>query len=119
MDEKTYDTLVGVLRSKKNIILQGAPGVGKTFVAKRLAYSMMGVKDRNRVMMVQFHQSYSYEDFIEGFRPSASGFDLVRGSFYTFCKKAAGRHRQRLLLHHRRDQPRQSLEDLRRAFHAH
>ena len=44
MDEETYDTLVGVLRSKKNIILQGAPGVGKTFVAKRLAYSMMGAK---------------------------------------------------------------------------
>ena len=88
MDEDSYDTLVGVLRSKKNIILQGAPGVGKTFVAKRLAYSMMGVKDPERVMMVQFHQSYSYEDFIEGFRPSAEGFKLEKGGFYTFCKKA-------------------------------
>ena len=89
MSEKQYNTLVGVLRSKKNIILQGAPGVGKTFIAKRLAYSMMGVKDPERVMMVQFHQSYSYEDFIEGYRPSASGFELEKGAFYTFCKKAA------------------------------
>lgn len=83
-----YDTLVGVLRSKKNVILQGAPGVGKTFIAKRLAYSMMGVKDPERVMMVQFHQSYSYEDFIEGYRPSADGFELEKGAFYNFCKKA-------------------------------
>ena len=73
---------------KKNIILQGAPGVGKTFIAKRLAFSMMGVKDVERVMMVQFHQSYSYEDFIMGFRPSSGGFELKRGAFYNFCKKA-------------------------------
>ena len=89
MSEEDYDTLFGLLRRKKNVILQGAPGVGKTFAAKRLAYSIMGLKDVSRVMMVQFHQSYSYEDFIEGFRPSANGFELVKGSFYEFCKKAA------------------------------
>lgn len=88
MDGEHYRTLVNVLRAKKNIILQGAPGVGKTFAAKRLAYSMMGVKDAERVMMVQFHQSYSYEDFIEGFRPNAQGFDLEKGAFYNFCKNA-------------------------------
>ena len=88
MDAERYGTLANVLRAKKNIILQGAPGVGKTFAAKRLAYSMMGVKDAERVMMVQFHQSYSYEDFIEGFRPNAQGFDLEKGTFYSFCKKA-------------------------------
>ena len=88
MPEEEYDKLSGILRIKKNIILQGAPGVGKTFVAKRIAFSMMGVKDVERVMMVQFHQSYSYEDFIMGFRPSTDGFKLKRGAFYNFCKKA-------------------------------
>lgn len=86
--EDEYDKLVGILSLKKNIILQGAPGVGKTFIAKRLAFSMMGIKDIERVMMVQFHQSYSYEDFIMGFRPSSGGFELKRGAFYNFCKKA-------------------------------
>lgn len=91
MDEDSYNTLVGLVRTKKNVILQGAPGVGKTYAAKRLAYSMMGVKDQERVMMIQFHQSYSYEDFIEGFRPSSAGggFEIKKGSFYNFCKKAA------------------------------
>ncbi|QGH02377.1 AAA family ATPase [Streptococcus dysgalactiae] len=83
-----YDKLTGILRTKKNIILQGAPGVGKTFVATRLAYSMMGIKDIEKVMMVQFHQSYSYEDFIMGFRPFENGFELKKGVFYNFCKKA-------------------------------
>ena len=89
MDRRGYDAIVGLLKTKMNIILQGAPGVGKTFVAKRLAYSMMGVKDISRVELVQFHQSYSYEDFIEGYRPSGAGFELVKGAFYSFCKKAA------------------------------
>lgn len=88
MDKASYETLVALVRNKQNVILQGAPGVGKTFAAKRLAYSMMGVKDPNRVMMVQFHQSYSYEDFIMGFRPSEKGFELKRGAFYDFCKEA-------------------------------
>ena len=88
MDEASYETLVSLIRKKKNVILQGAPGVGKTYAAKRLAYSMMGEKDAERVMMVQFHQSYSYEDFIMGFRPSEKGFELKHGAFYTFCKKA-------------------------------
>lgn len=88
MSEANYTVLTSLLRRKKNIILQGAPGVGKTFVAKRLAYSMIGVKDLTRVKMVQFHQSYSYEDFIMGFRPAASGFELKKGPFYTFCKEA-------------------------------
>jgi 5-methylcytosine-specific restriction protein B len=88
MPEDEYSRLIGILKTKKNIILQGAPGVGKTFAAKRLAYSVMGVKDIERVMMVQFHQSYSYEDFIMGFRPSAEGFELKKGAFYNFCKKA-------------------------------
>lgn len=88
MSVGSYHTLVSLVRRKRNVILQGAPGVGKTFVAKRLAYSMMGVKDPNRVKMVQFHQSYSYEDFVMGFRPSASGFELRHGVFYNFCKAA-------------------------------
>ena len=83
-----YDSLTTLLKKKKNIILQGAPGVGKTFIAKRLAYSMMGVKDKERVMMVQFHQSYSYEDFIMGYRPTEKGFQVKTGAFYNFCKKA-------------------------------
>ena len=89
MDEEGYDALVGVLNAKKNIILQGAPGVGKTFIAKRLAYSITGAKVPERVQMVQFHQSYSYEDFIEGYRPCADGFKLEQGVFHSFCKHAA------------------------------
>lgn len=88
MNESAYDNLVAILKKKKNIILHGAPGVGKTYASNRLAFSMMGVKDVDRVQMIQFHQSYSYEDFMMGFRPTANGFELQFGSFYTFCKKA-------------------------------
>ena len=88
IDDEDYNTLINLVKNKKNIIIQGAPGVGKTFMAKRLAYLIMGVKDISRVMMVQFHQSYSYEDFVMGYRSSKEGFELRYGSFYNFCKKA-------------------------------
>lgn len=84
-----YDRLLNVLKRKKNIILQGAPGVGKTFAAKRLAYAMMGEKDKERVEFIQFHQNYSYEDFMMGYKPTENGgFEMQYGVFYRFCKKA-------------------------------
>jgi 5-methylcytosine-specific restriction protein B len=89
MTEERYETLVNVLRNKKNIILQGAPGVGKTFAARRLAWSMMGEKDDSRIEFVQFHQNYSYEDFMMGYKPVEDGFELKYSIFYRFCQKAA------------------------------
>ncbi|MDQ0481077.1 AAA family ATPase [Guptibacillus hwajinpoensis] len=86
--EDDYKNLASLLAYKKNIILQGPPGVGKTFVAKSLAYSLMGIKDDERVEVVQFHQNYSYEDFVMGYRPSEKGFRLETGIFYDFCKRA-------------------------------
>ncbi len=88
IDGDMYDELVAKLMRKKNIILQGPPGVGKTYAADRLAYSIMGYKDLTRVKMIQFHQSYSYEDFIMGYRPKENGFEIVEGPFYRFCKEA-------------------------------
>ena len=88
ISEEKYDKLVTVLKRKKNIILQGAPGVGKTFLAKRLAYSIMGEKDDERVKFIQFHQNYSYEDFVMGYKPIKEGFELKYGIFYNFCQKA-------------------------------
>lgn len=88
MDEANYDELVELLKAKKNIILQGAPGVGKTFCAERLAYSIMGKKDARRIKTIQFHQSYSYEDFIMGYKPAGETFKLRNGVFYNFCIEA-------------------------------
>ena len=88
MDEDAYEMTAEILKEKKNVILQGPPGVGKTFIAKRLAYSLMGVRDPKRVRMVQFHQSYSYEDFVMGYRPMDTGFAIRKGAFYNFCKDA-------------------------------
>jgi len=82
-------TCLALLKRKQNLILQGAPGVGKTYAAERLAFAMMGRKDLNRIHKIQFHQNYSYEDFVQGYRPDGSGFSLKNGSFYDFCQRAA------------------------------
>lgn len=89
MDRKHFEMMTSILIHKKNIILQGPPGVGKTFAAKRIAYAMMGETDDNRIEFVQFHQNYAYEDFVMGYKPSGEGFELREGIFYRFCKKAA------------------------------
>ncbi|MBT8924335.1 AAA family ATPase [Lactobacillus delbrueckii subsp. bulgaricus] len=89
MPEADYDRVSALLKYKKNIILQGAPGVGKTFAAKRLAYAMMGQKKDENIELIQFHQSYTYEDFMMGYKPTEQGFELRYGSFFRFCKRAA------------------------------
>ena len=87
--EDAVRSILRGVRVKKNIILQGPPGTGKTFIAKRLAYAFMGKKDKRRTETVQFHQSYSYEDFIQGFRPrKEGGFERRDGVFFRFCEKA-------------------------------
>jgi 5-methylcytosine-specific restriction protein B len=88
ISDSEFRLIVEVLRRKKNIILQGPPGVGKTFIARKIAYEMMGQRNDANIEMVQFHQSFSYEDFIQGLRPGVNGFELKNGMFYTFCQKA-------------------------------
>lgn len=90
LSKEDFEEMLESLISKKNLILQGPPGTGKSFVAKKLAYALLGFKDDSRIESVQFHQSFSYEDFIQGFRPKkdGSGFSLKDGVFYRFCKKA-------------------------------
>ena len=90
MPEAEFDHIIDAMERKKNIVLEGPPGVGKTFIAKRLAYRVIGYKVPERVRMIQFHQSYAYEDFIQGYRPKEKGgFELRNGVFYSFCREAA------------------------------
>lgn len=89
ISEEKYNTIINLLNRKKNIIFQGSPGVGKTFMAKKLAYSIIGEADDDKIKMVQFHESYSYEDFIIGYKPTDKNFELKKGVFYDFCQKAA------------------------------
>jgi hypothetical protein len=95
MSRDALEHILEQLRRKKNIILQGAPGVGKTFIAKRLAWLLLGAKDESAVEMVQFHQSYAYEDFVQGLRPTKDGhFAVNDGVFYRLCRKALANPKQ-------------------------
>jgi 5-methylcytosine-specific restriction endonuclease McrBC GTP-binding regulatory subunit McrB len=99
MSAEDFSRILEALRRKKNVILQGAPGVGKTFVSRRLAYALMGAKDRTRVEFVQFHQSYGYEDFIQGWRPDGQGgFRLRSGVFHDFTRSAIERGEPHVLI---------------------
>jgi len=73
---------------KKNIIVQGPPGVGKSFFSRRLAYALMLEEAKARVEAVQFHQTYAYEDFVQGYRPEENSFVRRNGVFYQFCEDA-------------------------------
>lgn len=89
MNESELNSILYLLEYKKNLILQGPPGTGKTYIAKRLAYLASGFKDQSRIETIQFHQSYSYEDFIQGYRPvEGSSFSLQNGVFFEFCVRA-------------------------------
>lgn len=80
--------IVNLLNYKKNIILQGSPGVGKTYIAEKLIKKTFNVTD-DQLLQIQFHQSFSYEDFIEGYRPNEEGkFELKNGLFKQFVKEA-------------------------------
>jgi 5-methylcytosine-specific restriction protein B len=84
------DLLLDRLRTKKNLILQGPPGTGKTWLAKRLAFALMGQKDDSKVRAVQFHPNLSYEDFVRGWRPTGEGkLSLADGVFMEAIKAAS------------------------------
>lgn len=85
-----FDHVIASLERKKNVVIEGPPGVGKTFVARRIAYRVIGYKVPDRVRMIQFHQSYAYEDFIQGYRPrDDGGLKLQNGVFHSFCREAS------------------------------
>ena len=89
MSRDRLERLVISLRTRKNLILQGPPGTGKTFVARRIAWCVIGREDNGPIEMVQFHQSYAYEDFVQGYRPTNDGgFELKDGVFHRFCERA-------------------------------
>lgn len=83
---KNIQSYINLLKANKNLVLTGAPGTGKTYLAKEIAKTMDA-----EVEFVQFHPSYDYTDFVEGLRPIKKGdmlgFDRMDGAFKTFCKK--------------------------------
>ena len=89
---KNINDYLDKLRKSKNLILRGAPGTGKTYLAKEIAMELTGGNE-DQIGFVQFHPSYDYTDFVEGLRPVSNGdgtieFKLVDGIFKKFCQKA-------------------------------
>lgn len=111
IDTSLFEDIKQTLTEKNCLILQGAPGVGKTYLAKRIAYALMKEMNDYRIGFVQFHQNYTYEDFIIGYKPRNSkdkedkdetdngkgkgkkedegGFALKDGIFKAFCRRAS------------------------------
>lgn len=90
--QKKYDKYTELLRANYNLVLTGAPGTGKTYLAKEIAKEMGA--DDDSIEFVQFHPSYDYTDFVEGLRPTKAdnngytGFERKNGVFKEFCLKA-------------------------------
>ena len=92
LEYKVYHPLSQTLLQSKNLILRGAPGTGKTYLAKEIAKELTGGNE-DQIGFVQFHPSYDYTDFVEGLRPVSNGdgaieFKLQDGIFKDFCQKA-------------------------------
>jgi 5-methylcytosine-specific restriction protein B len=88
IEKERFKSILDLWGRKKNIILHGPPGVGKTYFCRRLAYALLLEKAKDRVEAVQFHQTYAYEDFVQGYRPGTKGFERRDGLFYQFCERA-------------------------------
>lgn len=88
-ENEEYDELRDLIETKKNVILQGPPGVGKTYIAKKMAFSILGKKDSGKILNIQFHPQYGSDRFIEGFVPDDVGIYKYRqGCFKEFCEMA-------------------------------
>lgn len=93
LDRADIERLHSQLTRKKALVLQGPPGTGKTFIAQRLAWLLAEERSMERIEAVQFHQSYGYEDFVRGYRPTEDGgFVLRDGPFLDFCERARENH---------------------------
>ena len=89
LDRAKLEKILDRLQTKKNLILQGPPGTGKTWLAKRLAFALVGRKDNSKVKALQFHPNLSYEDFVRGWRPAGDGkLELVDGPFLQIAEAA-------------------------------